>query len=118
MICSLWTHTVCNVFTYNHAGTGESPVIQTIFYRLVTISQMLLHAHFVFDGPQRPKLKHGKHVKSAPHFLTQHFQELISVFTWHKVSPRAFVIIAAVEAIPIYVEELLLQLTCWVKCTT
>jgi len=23
-----------------------------------------------------------------------------------------------VEAIPIYVEELLLQLTCWVECTT
>ena len=25
---------------------------------------------------------------------------------------------SAVEAIPIYVEELLLQLTCWVECTT
>jgi len=24
----------------------------------------------------------------------------------------------SVEAIPIYVEELLLQLTCWVECTT
>ena len=96
-ICSLWMHSICNVFTYNHAGVGESPEIRTIFYRLVTVSQMLLHAHFVFDSPQRPKLKRGKHVKSAPHFLTRRFQELISAFgfTWHEVSRRAFVIIAA-----------------------
>jgi len=26
--------------------------------------------------------------------------------------------VPSVEAIPIYVEELLLQLTCWVECTT
>jgi len=26
--------------------------------------------------------------------------------------------IISLEAIPIYVEELLLQLTCWVECTT
>ncbi|KAL4075659.1 hypothetical protein J3A83DRAFT_4369884 [Scleroderma citrinum] len=47
---------------------------------------MLLHTHFIFDGPQRPKLKHGKQVKNAPHFLMQHFQELLSTFgfTWHK----------------------------------
>ena len=89
-------HTVCNVFTYNHAGAGESPEIRTIFYQLVTVLQMLLHAHFVFDGPQRPKLKRGKHVKSAPHFLTQCFQELISAFgfTWHDVRPGTLAIIA------------------------
>ncbi|KIM54585.1 hypothetical protein SCLCIDRAFT_136619 [Scleroderma citrinum Foug A] len=88
---SLWMHTVCNVFTYNHAGAGESPEIQTIFYQLVTILQMLLHAHFVFNGPQRPKLKCRKQVKSAPHFLTRCFQELISAFgfTWHEAPGEA-----------------------------
>ncbi|KAL4065527.1 PIN domain-like protein [Scleroderma yunnanense] len=52
---------------------------------------MLLHTHFVFNGPQRPKLKCGKHVKNAPHFLTQHFQELLSAFgfTWHKALGEA-----------------------------
>ena len=92
-MCSLWLHTVCGAFTHNHAGAGESPEMRTIFYRLVTVSQMLLHAHFVFDGPKRPKLKRGKHVKIAPHFLTQRFQELISAFgfTWHEVGPRIFV---------------------------
>ncbi|KIM59476.1 hypothetical protein SCLCIDRAFT_126055 [Scleroderma citrinum Foug A] len=52
---------------------------------------MLLHAHFVFNGPQRPKLKCGKQVKSAPHFLTQCFQELISAFgfTWHEAPGEA-----------------------------
>ena len=89
-------HVVCGAFTHNHAGAGASPEMRTIFYRLVTVSQMLLHAHFVFDGPRRPKLKRGMHVKSAPHFLTRHFQELISAFgfTWHEVG-WIFVIIPA-----------------------
>ena len=89
-------HSVSNVFTYNHAGAGESPEVRTIFYRLVAVSQMLLHAHFIFDGPKRPKLKRGKHVKSAPHWMTQRFQELISAFgfTWHEVRPMIFVMIA------------------------
>jgi len=80
---SLWMHAACDI---NNASTGESPEIQTIFYRLVTISQMLLYAHFVFDGPQMPRWACGKH-KSAPHFLTQCFQELLSAFgfTWHEV---------------------------------
>jgi len=70
----------------NNASASESPEIQTIFYRLVTISQMLLHAHFVFNGPQMPRWACGKY-KSVPHFLTQRFQELLSAFgfTWHKV---------------------------------
>lgn len=79
-------HTICDV---NHANIGESPEIQTIFNHLVSISQMLLHGHFVFDGPQMPKLKCGKHIRSVPHFLIQRFQELLSAFgfTWHEVCP-------------------------------
>ncbi|KAL4063618.1 PIN domain-like protein [Scleroderma yunnanense] len=52
---------------------------------------MLLHAHFIFDGPQRPKLKCGKQVKNAPHFLMQCFQELLSTFgfTWHEAPGKA-----------------------------
>ncbi|KAL4061855.1 PIN domain-like protein [Scleroderma yunnanense] len=88
---SLWMHAICSVFTYNHISAGESPEIHTIFYQLIMISQMLLHAHFVFNGPQRPKLKHGKQVKNAPHFLTQCFQELLSAFrfTWHEAPGKA-----------------------------
>ncbi|KAL4065469.1 hypothetical protein J3A83DRAFT_4050512, partial [Scleroderma citrinum] len=59
-----------------------------IFYQLVMILQMLLHAHFIFNGPQKPKLKHEQQVKNAPHFLTQCFQELLSAFgfTWNEIS--------------------------------
>ncbi|KAL4067454.1 PIN domain-like protein [Scleroderma yunnanense] len=64
---------------------------------------MLLHAHFIFDGPQRPKLKHGKHVKNAPHFLTQHFQELLSAFgfTWHKALGEAEAELAKLNTVSI-----------------
>ncbi|KAL4063130.1 PIN domain-like protein [Scleroderma citrinum] len=88
---SLWMHAICNVFIYNHTSASESPKICTIFYQLVTILQMLLHAHFVFNGPQRSKLKHEKQVKNAPHFLMQCFQELLSAFgfTWHEAPGEA-----------------------------
>ncbi|KAL4066141.1 PIN domain-like protein [Scleroderma citrinum] len=64
---------------------------------------MLLHAHFVFDGPQRPKLKHGKHVKNAPHFLTQCFQELLSTFgfTWHEALGEAEAELSKLNAVGI-----------------
>ncbi|KAL4077980.1 PIN domain-like protein [Scleroderma citrinum] len=67
------------------------------------ISQMLLHTHFVFDGPQRPKLKCGKHVKNAPHFLTQCFQELLSTFgfTWHEAPGEAEAELAKLNAVSI-----------------
>ncbi|KAL4069254.1 PIN domain-like protein [Scleroderma citrinum] len=64
---------------------------------------MLLHTHFIFDGPQRPKLKHGKHVKNAPHFLTQRFQELLSAFgfTWHEAPGKAEAELAKLNAVGI-----------------
>ncbi|KAG6328124.1 hypothetical protein ID866_10965 [Astraeus odoratus] len=41
---------------------------------------MLVHTHFIFDGPSCLKVKQGRVVKTVPHFLMQHFQELLSAF--------------------------------------
>ncbi|KAJ7242309.1 hypothetical protein C8J57DRAFT_1526343 [Mycena rebaudengoi] len=38
---------------------------------------------FVFDGPGRPALKHGKRVIAKPHWLTDEFQVLIEVFGFY-----------------------------------
>ena len=51
---------------------------------------MLLHPYFVFDGPDCPQLQWGKgtvFTSSLP-LLLQHFQELLTAFSfnWHIVS--------------------------------
>ncbi|KAG6328595.1 hypothetical protein ID866_10494 [Astraeus odoratus] len=48
---------------------------------------MLVYTHFIFDGPSYLKVKQGGVVKTAPHFLMQHFQELLTAFgfSWHQV---------------------------------
>ncbi|KIK80484.1 hypothetical protein PAXRUDRAFT_115651, partial [Paxillus rubicundulus Ve08.2h10] len=82
---SMWMHEACAVFQHNHAGAGPSPELQMLFYCLAGLHKAACHAHFVFDGKDRPATKRGKRVKIAPHFLARGFQELIVAFgfTWH-----------------------------------
>ncbi|KAI6146874.1 PIN domain-like protein, partial [Pisolithus tinctorius] len=69
------------------ASTGQSHEMPTIFRHLSTISWMLLHPYFVFDGPDCPQIKRGKDVLgwSTPLLLVQRFQELLMAFgfDWH-----------------------------------
>ncbi|KAL4062245.1 PIN domain-like protein [Scleroderma citrinum] len=53
------------------------------------------------DKPQM--LNRGKQVKNAPHFLTQHFQELLSAFgfTWHEAPGKAEAELAKLNAVGI-----------------
>ncbi|KAI6141069.1 PIN domain-like protein [Pisolithus tinctorius] len=84
---SAWMFSLLNVFSWHRAGTGQSHEMPTIFRRLSTISRMLLHPYFVFDGPDCPQIKRGKDVLgwSPPSLLVQRFQELLTVFgfDWH-----------------------------------
>ena len=60
----------------------------TIFFWLSTISQMLLHPYFIFDGPDRPEFQGGNDCASGgPCLLVEHFQELLNAFGfgWHTV---------------------------------
>ncbi|KAG1895579.1 PIN domain-like protein, partial [Suillus fuscotomentosus] len=67
-----------------HAQSGENPELRTLMYKLVTLANAPVHAHFIFDGEDRPPIKRGKHVRSAPHWLTRSLQELLQIFgfTW------------------------------------
>ncbi|KIO11156.1 hypothetical protein M404DRAFT_127401 [Pisolithus tinctorius Marx 270] len=84
---SAWMFSLLNVFSWHQAGTGQSHEMPTIFHRLSTISQMLLHPYFVFNGPDCPQIKRGKDILgwSPPLLLVQCFQELLTVFgfDWH-----------------------------------
>ncbi|KAF8126597.1 PIN domain-like protein [Boletus edulis] len=83
---SVWMHSVCPVFRYNHAGAGANPELRTLFYRLAALLSIPLHAVFIFDGPARPCEKRQKHVRRPHHWLAPAFQEMLTVFAfaWHE----------------------------------
>ena len=61
----------------------------TIFVWLSELSQMLVHPHFIFDGPGRPSFKGGDERihGGGPPLLVQRFKELLNAFgfSWHTV---------------------------------
>ncbi|KAF8441336.1 PIN domain-like protein [Boletus edulis BED1] len=49
---SVWMHSVCPVFRYNHAGAGANPELRTLFYRLAALLKMLTVFGFAWhEGP-------------------------------------------------------------------
>ena len=66
-----------------------------MFSRLVALSEMVLRAHFMFDGPNWPQPKPGKEAMAVPFLLTQHFQEMLTAFgfSWHVVGPPSVTIL-------------------------
>ncbi|KIK78342.1 hypothetical protein PAXRUDRAFT_164248, partial [Paxillus rubicundulus Ve08.2h10] len=77
---SMWMHSVCSVFRYNHAGSGPSPELRTLFYQVAALLAMPVHALFMFDGHGRPSTKRGKQTGGKSHWLTTGFQELLDAF--------------------------------------
>ena len=86
---SAWVYSFTNAFSWHIAGTGKSIEMPIIFSRLAAISQMPLHPHFIFDGPNRPSFKQDEDRLSGsrPPLLEKRFQELLDAFGfgWHKV---------------------------------
>ena len=84
---SSWMHNLCSGCTQRLVGTRKSLETRIIFSRLVTLLEIVLRAHFVFDGLSQPQPKPGKGAKAIPSLLTQHFQEMLAAFgfSWHVV---------------------------------
>jgi holliday junction resolvase GEN1/YEN1 len=68
---------------------GENPALRVLFYRLCRILTLPIVPIFVFDGPDRPKLKRGINVKTTkPHWLSTPLKKFIEAFGfyWYTVS--------------------------------
>ncbi|KAG1729151.1 PIN domain-like protein [Suillus lakei] len=61
-------------------GVDARPFDSDMPSQLVAIASAPVHTHFVFDGEDRPPIKRGKHMWSAPHWLTQSLQDLLHIF--------------------------------------
>jgi Holliday junction resolvase YEN1 len=68
---------------------GENPALRVLFYRLCRLLTLPIVPIFVFDGPDRPKVKRGINVKtSKPHWLSTPLKKFIEAFGfyWYTVS--------------------------------
>ena len=68
---------------------GENPALRVLFYRLCRLLTLPIVPIFVFDGPDRPKLKRGINVKTTkPHWLSSPLKKFIEAFGfyWYTVS--------------------------------
>ncbi|KAG2031514.1 PIN domain-like protein [Suillus americanus] len=70
---SAWLYAICKLqaFQLGHAQSGKNLELQTLIYKLITLANAPVHAHFIFDGEDRPTIKRSK-------------QELLQIFgfTW------------------------------------
>jgi hypothetical protein len=68
---------------------GENPALRVLFYRLCRLLTLPIIPIFVFDGPDRPKVKRGINVKTTkPHWLSTPLKKFIDAFSffWYTVS--------------------------------
>lgn len=68
---------------------GENPALRVLFYRLCRLLTLPIIPVFVFDGPNRPKVKRGINVKmTKPHWLSTPLKKFIEGFGfyWYMVS--------------------------------
>ena len=78
-----------NVRPGHGTQAGENPALQVIFYRLCRLLTLPIVPIFVFDGPDRPKVKRGINVKTTkPHWLSTPLKKFIDAFGfyWYMVS--------------------------------
>jgi Holliday junction resolvase YEN1 len=75
----------------NHAQMGRNPEVRALFFKLASLIDTGVNAVFVFDGPNKPKVKRNKRVIAKPHWLVAEFREMITLFGFHSyiVTPPA-----------------------------
>ena len=72
---------------------GENPALQVLFYCLCRLLTLPIIPIFVFDGPDRPKVKRGINVKTTkPHWLSVPLKKFIKAFGfyWYMVSITSY----------------------------
>ncbi|KAF4619278.1 hypothetical protein D9613_004727 [Agrocybe pediades] len=61
----------------------ENVELRGLFYRLAWLSRSGVNAVFVFDGPDRLKIKRGRPVVDHPSWLIDSFKEFVRAFGFH-----------------------------------
>ncbi|KAG6842769.1 hypothetical protein H0H93_003483, partial [Arthromyces matolae] len=57
---------------------GENLPLQILFYQICRLMMLPVYLVVVFDGPDRPGIKRGTKVRSAPHALQNAYIQLLA----------------------------------------
>ncbi|KAJ7210195.1 PIN domain-like protein [Mycena rebaudengoi] len=69
-------------------GCTESPELVALFSRCSRLFRLPFIPVFVFDGPDRPNMKRGKHVRGDDHWLAADFREMLNGFGFEWIVAR------------------------------
>ena len=89
-LVSIWYSQLQASFRIGHAQTGENPELRAFFFRLAMLTERPVHLVFVEDGPNKPKKKRGKNVRTTPHWLNQGMREFAEAFGCSWLQARNF----------------------------
>lgn len=56
---------------------GENLPLQILFYQVCRLIALPIIPVIIFDGPDRPSLKRGTNIKTAPHALQSAYVQLL-----------------------------------------
>jgi Holliday junction resolvase YEN1 len=70
-----WIYRAC----YRH-GSLENPELVALFSRCSRLFRLPFIPIFVFDGPERPRMKRGRVISGNEHPLTRSFQRMLDGF--------------------------------------
>lgn len=78
-----------------HGGQGQhiqsagcNSALQTLFYKLSMYLKSPIILIFVYDGPQRPNIKRGIHVRTQSPTWVEPSKRLVSHFGFHTLQVR------------------------------
>ena len=63
-----------------HGREGENPELRTLFFRCAKLVSVPFLPLFIFDGPKRPKFKHGRRISGEKHWLVDSMKGIIEAF--------------------------------------
>ncbi|KAF9003509.1 PIN domain-like protein [Hymenopellis radicata] len=72
----------------HHVHKGSNAEVKELLRRLAKLLNFAIVPLFIFDGPERPKLKRGKRVVHSPGWLIGIFKELIDAFGFYHLDAR------------------------------
>ena len=85
-----------------HMWAGRNLELKTLFLKLAHMLNSCAVPVFVFDGPDRPSMKRGHHVRDLPPLLKTDFERLIDAFGFfsHQVRTSTCMILQVINPYP------------------
>ncbi|KAJ7764067.1 PIN domain-like protein, partial [Mycena olivaceomarginata] len=101
-----WIYRACR-----RHGSLERPELVALFSRCSRLFRFPFIPIFVFDGPERPRIKRGRVISANEHWLTGSFQQMLDGFGFDWITARgeaeATLALMTSDGVPVRVDAIL-----------